>query len=278
MGLDVDAPRRVGAKRARCLGAGRVRPVLTDMRLPDGEGLELVRDIAANHRSTPVAVITAFGSAENAVAALKAGAFDYLAKPVVLEQLRATGASRRCKLSDRTGKPAGAGRRQRTQLLGESPAMQACARRSRGWRAARRRWPSPASRAAARSSPRAMIHAQGARAEQPFVAGELRRDSREPDGERVLRLPQGRVHRRERRPRRLLPGRQRRHAVPRRSRRPAAARCRSSCCARSRKRACARSARRRGEPVDVRIISATHKNLAGAGRGRASSGRTSSTG
>jgi len=62
---------------------------LTDMRLPDGEGLELVRYIGANCPDLPVAVITAHGSTENAVAALKAGAFDYLAKPVSLEQLRA---------------------------------------------------------------------------------------------------------------------------------------------------------------------------------------------
>ncbi|MDD5403744.1 MAG: sigma-54 dependent transcriptional regulator [Sulfuricella sp.] len=62
---------------------------LTDMRLPDGEGLELVRYIGANCPDLPVAVITAHGSTENAVAALKAGAFDYLSKPVSLEQLRA---------------------------------------------------------------------------------------------------------------------------------------------------------------------------------------------
>jgi two-component system, NtrC family, response regulator PilR len=62
---------------------------LTDMRLPDGEGLEIVRHIGEHYPQTPVAVITAFGSAGNAVAALKAGAFDYLAKPVGLEQLRA---------------------------------------------------------------------------------------------------------------------------------------------------------------------------------------------
>ena len=58
------------------------------MRLPDGEGLELVRHIAALGGDLPVAVITAYGSAENAVAALKAGAFDYVSKPVGLEQLR----------------------------------------------------------------------------------------------------------------------------------------------------------------------------------------------
>ena len=61
---------------------------LTDMRLPDGEGLEIVRLIGTRYAETPVAVITAFGSTDNAVAALKAGAFDYLSKPVALEQLR----------------------------------------------------------------------------------------------------------------------------------------------------------------------------------------------
>ena len=62
---------------------------LTDMRLPDGDGLKLLEHVGQNYASTPVAVITAHGSAENAVAALKAGAFDYLAKPVSLSQLRA---------------------------------------------------------------------------------------------------------------------------------------------------------------------------------------------
>ncbi len=62
---------------------------LTDMRLPDGDGLKLLEHIGASYASMPVAVITAHGSTENAVAALKAGAFDYLAKPVALNQLRA---------------------------------------------------------------------------------------------------------------------------------------------------------------------------------------------
>ena len=61
---------------------------LTDMRLPDGDGLQVLRHIAENYGNTPVAVITAYGSTENAVAALKAGAFDYLAKPIKVEQLR----------------------------------------------------------------------------------------------------------------------------------------------------------------------------------------------
>jgi two-component system, NtrC family, response regulator PilR len=62
---------------------------LTDMRLPDGDGLSVLDYVARNQPNVPVAVITAYGSTENAVAALKAGAFDYLSKPVQLHQLRA---------------------------------------------------------------------------------------------------------------------------------------------------------------------------------------------
>jgi two-component system, NtrC family, response regulator PilR len=62
---------------------------LTDMRMPDGEGLDVVRHITQHNLDVPVAVITAHGNLDNAVAALKAGAFDYLSKPVALDQLRA---------------------------------------------------------------------------------------------------------------------------------------------------------------------------------------------
>jgi two-component system response regulator PilR (NtrC family) len=61
----------------------------TDMRLPDGDGLDLVELICSKYTQTPVAVITAFGSADTAVSALKAGAFDFVAKPLDLTQLRA---------------------------------------------------------------------------------------------------------------------------------------------------------------------------------------------
>jgi len=71
------------------LGCNTFELCLTDMRLSDGDGLSIVEHITRNHPSLPVAVITAHGSAENAVAALKAGAFDYLGKPVSLDQLRA---------------------------------------------------------------------------------------------------------------------------------------------------------------------------------------------
>lgn len=61
---------------------------LTDMHLPDGNGLELVKFIATNQPDLPVAMITAFGSVDTAISALKAGAFDFLQKPIDLEQLR----------------------------------------------------------------------------------------------------------------------------------------------------------------------------------------------
>ena len=87
MGLLADCVGSLAEAR-RMLASQRYQLCLTDMRLPDGEGLELVRLIAETVDDLPVAVITAHGSAENAVSALKAGAFDYIAKPVSLDQLR----------------------------------------------------------------------------------------------------------------------------------------------------------------------------------------------
>ena len=75
------------------LQAERFDAVITDMRLPDGLGLELLRELAAGNRHERCVVITAHGSAENAVEALKAGAFDYLTKPVDLKQFRSVVAS-----------------------------------------------------------------------------------------------------------------------------------------------------------------------------------------
>ena len=92
---------------------------LTDMRLPDGDGLEVVRHIAARHANVPVAVITAHGNMENAVSVLKAGAFDYLSKPVALEQLRTL-----VKAALKLPSPSTAIREGVRTLLGSSPAME----------------------------------------------------------------------------------------------------------------------------------------------------------
>ena len=87
MGVDADTASTIKDAQ-EALEARPYDLCLTDMRLPDGDGLDVLKYIADNHGNTPVAVITAYGSTENAVLALKAGAFDYLAKPIKLEQLR----------------------------------------------------------------------------------------------------------------------------------------------------------------------------------------------
>ena len=81
------------AQARQCLQERQFDAVITDMRLPDGLGLELLRDMVLQQRPERCVVITAHGSAENAVEALKAGAFDYLTKPVDLKQFRTVVAS-----------------------------------------------------------------------------------------------------------------------------------------------------------------------------------------
>jgi len=87
MGLDVERAMSVKEALAQ-LNSRHFDLCLTDMRLPDGTGIEIVDHITRGNLDLPVAVITAHGNTENAVAALKSGAFDYLAKPVGLDQLR----------------------------------------------------------------------------------------------------------------------------------------------------------------------------------------------
>jgi len=70
------------------LGANRFDLCLTDMRLPDGDGLELVEWMQSHAAGVPVAVITAHGNVETAVQALKLGAFDFISKPLDLNNLR----------------------------------------------------------------------------------------------------------------------------------------------------------------------------------------------
>jgi two-component system response regulator PilR (NtrC family) len=117
MGIGVVVAGSVGEARDQ-LGKARFDLCLTDMRLPDGEGLDLVRHISTLGFDLPVAVITAYGSAENAVAALKAGAFDYVSKPIGLEHLRALVKSV-LSLPERVTGQALEGQ----QLLGESQAL-----------------------------------------------------------------------------------------------------------------------------------------------------------
>jgi two-component system, NtrC family, response regulator PilR len=171
MGLDVDSADCLAAARA-CLAHTEYGLVLTDMRLPDGMGIELVREVAGSCKNTPIAVITAFGSADNAVAALKAGAFDYLSKPVGLDALRTMVQS-----ALRLNKPVPVSAQSGSQsaisslrLLGGSNAMQDVCRQI--VRLARSMAPVAITGESGSGKELAArdIHAQSARADRPFVA------------------------------------------------------------------------------------------------------------
>lgn len=87
--MDIETYSASGIEEAKVLLKQRSYALcLTDMQMPDGTGLDLVNYISEFHTGLPVAVITAHASTENAVSALKAGAFDYLTKPISLKQLR----------------------------------------------------------------------------------------------------------------------------------------------------------------------------------------------
>ncbi len=87
MGLNVHKAPNIAAAQ-KLLKEFHFDLCLTDMHLPDGNGIELVSQIQKTYPETPVAVITAFGSMEVAISALKAGAFDFVSKPVELPRLR----------------------------------------------------------------------------------------------------------------------------------------------------------------------------------------------
>ena len=93
---------------------------LTDMRLPDGNGITLVEHIQENYSHIPVAMITAHGSVETAISALKAGAFDFISKPIELENLRRL-VSTALQLDGDTGKLVSAVDQ---DLIGTAPAIQ----------------------------------------------------------------------------------------------------------------------------------------------------------
>ncbi|MEC9405901.1 MAG: sigma-54 dependent transcriptional regulator [Pseudomonadota bacterium] len=87
MGVDTDAAENVERARER-LASAHFDLCLTDMRMPDGTGTDLVRHIQSNHPDVPVAVITAYGNTDDAVECMKLGAFDFVSKPVDIHMLR----------------------------------------------------------------------------------------------------------------------------------------------------------------------------------------------
>jgi len=137
---------------------------LTDMRLPDGTGLELVQHIQQRHAQVPVAMITAYGSLDTAINALKAGAFDFLTKPVDLGRLRELVATAlRLRSGENSEGPVD------TRLLGESPPMKTL--RQQIQKLARSQAPVYISgeSGSGKELVARLIHEQGPRAEKPFV-------------------------------------------------------------------------------------------------------------
>jgi two-component system response regulator PilR (NtrC family) len=153
------------ASAVRQLGGHRYHLVLTDMRLPDGDGLDLVEWIGAHRPGTPVAVITAHGHVEAAVRALKLGAFDFISKPVDLGALRKliTATLRLDEDFTKTGRVAG------LRLLGDSKPMRQL--REMIAKVARSQAPVHISgdSGTGKELVARLIHESGPRAEGPFV-------------------------------------------------------------------------------------------------------------
>ena len=138
---------------------------LTDMRLPDGDGLSIVRHIQQHFTSTPVAMITAYGSLDTAISALKAGAFDFLTKPVDLARLREL-VSTALRLRDSQTEP---GPKAQDPILGISPPIERL--RNQISKLARSQAPLYISgeSGSGKELVARRIHALSPRAEQPFV-------------------------------------------------------------------------------------------------------------
>ncbi|MBO4329084.1 MAG: sigma-54-dependent Fis family transcriptional regulator, partial [Rhodocyclaceae bacterium] len=168
MGLTCDTAGSVAEGKAR-LDAETYRLCLTDMRLPDGDGLELVLHIQRQCPQLPVAVISAHGSIDTAIRAMKLGAFDFVSKPVELAALREMVKHAMQLDGDGDKATATAAGGQGRQLIGDSQAMQQV--RSQIEKLARNQAPVyiRGESGTGKEVIARQIHALGPRAKGPFV-------------------------------------------------------------------------------------------------------------
>jgi len=169
MDLQVDAVGTVGeAKRA--LAERSYDLCFTDMRLPDGTGHEVIELIAEQHPDTPVAMITAYGNVDAAVSALKAGAFDFVSKPVDIQMLRRLVRTALKLAEEKRGEGGGlAGSGASDRLIGDSAVMQQV--RATIAKLARNQAPVyiAGESGVGKELVARLIHEQGPRASGPFV-------------------------------------------------------------------------------------------------------------
>jgi two-component system response regulator PilR (NtrC family) len=167
MGINTLTAEDVGSAKA-LLAEHQPQLCLTDMNLPDGNGIELVQWIQQHVPATPVAVITAYGNMETAIESLKAGAFDFVSKPVELPRLREL-VSSALRLSE-PDLEAGQGEDDPGLLLGNSPEIKRL--RSQVRKLARSQAPVFISgeSGSGKELVARMIHLQGPRREGPFIA------------------------------------------------------------------------------------------------------------
>jgi two-component system response regulator PilR (NtrC family) len=239
-GHSVDAAGSVAEAR-ECLAAHTYDLMITDMRLPDGMGLSLLQDLSEQGRTERSIVVTAYGSAESAVEALKHGAFDYLTKPVDLKQFRTVVATalhsahavpppratpprqapeppKRDVRPDTTKRtpadtPNSSDSTWAARLVGTSPAMALVKERVAKVAASMAPVMILGESGTGKEVVARAIHDTSHRARRTVCGRELRGHSRHPDRGRVFRRTQRGLHRRHHRPRGLLCSGPHRHAV-----------------------------------------------------------------
>ena len=264
------------------LEAGTVDVMLVDMLMPRMGGIDLLSRVKAQHPEVEVIMMTAFANVDDAVAAVKNGAYDFLTKPFPSNDVVAmtiSKAAERKQLLDRMDVLEQRLEQQENfgELIGNTAGMREVYRLALGVAPTSATVLVLGESGTGKELIARAIHQHSNRAERPFLAVNC---SAIPDRfgrERALRARAGGLHRGRQRPGRALRGGRQGHRVPRRNRRSAACRPGEAAARPARRRSSNASAPTRPTTVDVRVIAATNADLKTRSR-PASSAKTSTTG